>query len=130
MIDISTAGYLVSRVHAKTGEVLRALFYRPLVRPRHSAKNLQDKHVCLHMRVSSPGSFCNCSCPAVRARLQRMHVSRPSSVWLALKHRECFDCIGGCAVTSGDTKGETENTRVSCTIKVREKTVMIKIFLF
>lgn len=37
-----------------------------------------------------------------------MHMSRPSSVWLALKHLEWFDCVGGCTVTSGDTKGETE----------------------
>lgn len=56
-----------------------------------------------------------------------MHMSRPSSVWLALKHLEWFDCVGGCTVTSGEPNGETERKqRISCSIKVWEKIEMVK----
>jgi len=112
LIDITAAVYLVSSVHAKTGKVLCEIFSKPLVRPSLCTKNLQYKHMCLHTRVSSPGSFCNCSCPAVRARPQRLHMSRPSSVWLALKHLEWFDCVAGCTGHKrGHRRGNGEITK-------------------
>lgn len=63
----------------------------------------------------------------MRARLEHMHMSRPSSVWLTLKHLEWFDCVGGCTATSGEPNRETERKqRISCSIKVWEKIEIVK----
>lgn len=59
--------YLIPSTHAMTGKRLCEILYKPWVRPIPLTKNLQHKHVCLHMRVSSPVNLCNCSCPAVHA---------------------------------------------------------------
>lgn len=87
LTSIFLAVYLILSVHAKTLKLLCEILYKSLVRPSLWAKNLQQKHVCLHMRVSSPVNLCNCSCPAVHAGLQHVHMSRPTFVWLVLKQR-------------------------------------------
>lgn len=117
LTSIFLAVYLILSVHAKTLKLLCEILYKSLVRPSLWAKNLQQKHVCLHMRVSSPVNLCNCSCPAVHAGLQHVHMSRPTFVWLVLKQRGVWLSSWLYSYKQGHQKGNTKNKEYFAILK-------------
>lgn len=126
LTSIFLAVYLIPSIHAKTGKLLCEVLYKSLVRPSLWAKNLQQKHVCLHMRVSSPANLCNCSCPAVHAGLQRVHMSRPTFVWLVLKQWVAWLSGWLYCYKQRHQRGNTKNKEYFAVLKCGRKFEMIK----